>query len=318
MIPSGNGAAASGERSGADPMSVMVAVALGLAAVWSVIALRVLSSALSHESIDRLADAGAMFDALRMQSSEDLRVQSRMTASDPRLIAALAAGGPDSAAVADLIAELAHRRGTGVVQIATAEGRIATQAGVEALRGLDLSSTRPLDRAQRSGESVAAGWVVGDRLVDIGIAPVRVGADPIAYVVLAEDVDLAALTLVADRTGVAMVSAVGDTITLSAAGDVPRYVFASTAGRDEPVDGQRIDYRGDSYVASVHELYGPGEQRPRLILARSLARAGAGFTTVRWLTYGPILLVLIAALSAMTARRRMVSGAAGSPRARPA
>ena len=299
-------------------MSVMVAVALGLAAVWSVIALRVLSSAVSHDSIDRLTHAAAMFDALRMQSSEDLRVQGRMTASDPRLLAALAAGSLDSAAVADLVAELAHRRGTGVIQLVAPDGRVATQAGADALRGLDLSSTRPLDRAQRSAESVATAWVVGDRLVDVGIAPVRVGADPIAYLVLAEEVDLAAITLVADRTGVAMVSAVGDTITLSAAGDVPRYVFASTAGRDEPVDGQRIDYRGDSYIASVHELYGPGQLRPRLILARSFARAGAAFTTVRWLTYGPVLLVLVAALSAMTARRRMVSGAAGSPRARPA
>ena len=299
-------------------MSVTVAVALGLAAVWSVIALRVLSAALAHESADRLAHAAAMFDALQMQTAEDLRVQSRMTATDPRLVAGLAAGGPDSAAVVDLIAEIARRRGSGLVQLLANDGRIAAQAGADALRGLELSSTRPLDRAQRSGEPVSASWVAGDRLVDVGIAPVRAGADPIAYLVLAQEVDLAALLLVADRTGVAMVCAVGDTITLSAPGDVPRYVFASTAGRDEPVDGLRIDYRGDGYVASVHELYGPGQQRPRLILARSLAQAGASFTTVRWMIYGPALLVLVAALFAMTARRRMISGAAGSPRARPA
>lgn len=299
-------------------MSVMVAVALGLAAVWCVIALRVLASALSRESTDRLAHAAAVFDALRARTADDLRDQSQMTASDPRLVAAVAAGGPDSAAVADLVAELSRRRGGGLVQLTAADGRLAVAAGADALRGLDLASTRPFDRAQRSGEPVAAGWVVGDRLVDVGIAPVRAGAAPAAYLVLAREVDLATLTRVADATGVAMASAVGDTITLAAPGDVPRHVFAATAGRDEPVDGQRIDYRGDGYVASVYELYGPGQQRPRLILARSLARAGTAFTAVRWMIYGPVLLVLVAALSAMTARRRMISAAAGSPRARPA
>lgn len=299
-------------------MSVMVAVALGLAAVWSVVAFRVLGAALSHESTDRLAHAAAMFDALRTRTAEDLRDQSRLSATDPRLVAAVAAGGPDSAAVADLVAELAGRQGGGLVQLTAADGRVAVAAGADALRGLDLASTRPFDRALRAGEPVAAGWVVGDHLVDVGIAPVRAGAAPAAYLVVAREVDLPTLTLVADRTGVAMVSAVGDTITLAAPGDVPRHVFASTAGRDEPVDGQRIDYRGESYVSSVYELYGPGQQRPRLILARSLARAGASFTTVRWMIYGPVLLVLVAALFAMTARRRMVSAAAGSPRARPA
>src|SRR5262249_37263538 len=108
------------------------------------------------------------------------------------------------------------------------------------------------------------------------------------------------------------------TITLAATGDVPRQIFASAAGRDEPVQGQRIELRGDSYVASVSELYGPGELRPRIILARSPAAPGASFATVRWTPYGPVLLLLVAALSAMTARRRMLSAAAGSPRARPA
>jgi len=299
-------------------MSVMFAVALGLAALWSVVALRILSSALAHQTGDQLAQAAAMFDALHTRAADELRLDSRMAAGDPRLAAAIAAGGSDSAAVADLVGELAKRRGSGLVLLAAPDGRVVTEAGPDELRGLDLAGTRPFDRAQRAGDAVSAAWVVGDRIVDLGIAPVGPAAAPAAYLVLGDEVDLAALTLVADRTGVAIACAVGDTITLAAPGDVPRHVFASVAGRDEPVDGQRIDLRGESYVASVYELHGPGQLRPRLILARSLAHAGASFAAVRWMTYGPVLLVLVAALSALTARRRMLSAAAGSPRARPA
>jgi len=299
-------------------MSVMVAVALGLAAVWSVVALRILSSAVAHRTGDQLAQAAAMFDALRTRAADELRLHSRATAGDPRLAAALAAGGPDSAAVADLVTELAARRGTGLVVLLAPDGRVVTQAGADELRGLDIAGTRPFDRAQRATDAASAGWVVGDRIVDLGIAPVGPAAAPAAYLVFGEEVGLPAVTLVADRTGVAIACAVGDTITLAAPGDVPRQIFASVAGRDEPVDGQRIELRGESYVVSVYELYGPGQLRPRLILAQSLAHAGATFTAVRWMTYSPVLLVLLAALTALTARRRMLSAAAGSPRARPA
>src|ERR1043166_5418223 len=99
-------------------MSVMFAVALGLAALWSVVALRILSSALAHQTGDQLAQAAAMFDALHTRAADELRLDSRMAPGHPRLAAAIAAGGSDSAAVADLVGELAKRRGSRLAPLA--------------------------------------------------------------------------------------------------------------------------------------------------------------------------------------------------------
>src|SRR5215831_4155759 len=188
MIQSSNAAVTgSCARSSTDPMSVMVAVALGLAAVWSMIALRLLSSALAHHTGDQLAQAAAMFDALRTRAADELRLHARMTAGDPRLVAALAAGGPDTAAVADLVAELARRRGTGVVALVAPDGRVAAEAGADPLRGLDLASAQPFDRARRARDAIAAGWAIGDRIVDLGIAPVGPADGPAAYLAIGEE-----------------------------------------------------------------------------------------------------------------------------------
>jgi hypothetical protein len=317
MIHSGQCAEASGARSGADATSVMIAVALGLVAVWSMIALRVLSSALSRDTAERLAHAASVVEGLRKRTADDLRLASRVTAGDPRVAAALATGAPPGAAAA-IADELARRRGAGVVVLAAPDGRVIAEAGADELRGLELIETHPLDLAQDAGDAIAAGWVIGDRIVDVGVAPVRADQAVSGYLVIGQELDRATIQSVADRTGVAIASAVDDTITLAAPGDVPRSVFAGAAGRDEPIAGQRIELHGDSYVVTVFELEGPGALHPRLILARSLVQAGAPFTALRSMIYAPALLVLVAALFAMTARRRTVADAAGAARARPA
>lgn len=303
--PSGLRSATPG-RAGRVLSAVVVVIAIGLAAAWSVVALRQLSSAIARETTDHLVRARTAFDQVRGRTVENLRAHCRMMAEDPRLKTTLVTEGVDEATVADILNDLAKLRRTGFFMIVAPEGRVFAQAGAAELRGLDLSGSSPIKKAQTSPDAVPGSWVIGSKIMDLCVMGMRFGATPIAYLVVGQEVDQDVLKAVTDQTGVAVALSIGDAITQAVAGDIPRAVLAAVAGQPGAMPARLVELEGKPYVAAVAELEDPGQSRPRLVLVQSVAPASASFATIKWMLYVPSLLVLIAVVFAMAASRRTV------------
>lgn len=286
---------------------VILALTFGVAAVWSLVALHQLSSSIVRETATHLERARRTFDLTRARTLDSLRAQARVMVEDPRLKATLSTEGIDEVTVADILGDLGKLRSAGFLIVLTPDGRVFAQAGADELRGLDLSGSSAVKKAQGSLEAVTGSWVIGGKIMDLSIMPVRYGQKPIAYLVVGMAVDQEMLNSVADQTGVAVATATGPTVMLSAPpGDPTKAVFTAVVGQLESSAPQLFNVNGETYVVAMSELEESGQTHPRFVVAQSLSQPRATFATSRWLLFIPPVLVIIAVLFALTAGRRVV------------
>lgn len=286
---------------------VIVLLMLGAAAVWTLVALHQLSASIVRETEAHLDRARRTFDLTRARTLDALRVQARVMVEDPRLKSTLSTAGIDEVTVADILSDLGKLRGTGFLIVLSPDGKVFAQAGADELRGLDLSGSSAVKKAQATPDAVAGSWVIGGKIMDLSVMPVRFGANPIAYLVVGQAVDQDMLNAVADQTEVAVATATGQNVMLSAPpDDNTKAVFAIIAGQLDSPQSRLLDISGDTYVAAMSELEESGQTRPRVLVTQSVARTAAGFATTRLLIFVPPILVLIAVLFALIAGRRIV------------
>lgn len=286
---------------------VILALTFGVAAVWSLVALHQLSSSIVRESATHLERARRTFDLTRARTLDSLRAQARVMVEDPRLKATLSVEGIDEPTVADILGDLGKLRSSGFLMVLTPEGRVFAQAGADELRGLDLSGSSAVKKAQSTLESVTGSWVIGGKIMDLSIMPVRFRTKPIAYLVVGTAVDQDMVNAVADELGVAVATTTGQTIMLSAPpDDQTKAVFSAVVGQLDSSAPQLFNVNGETYVAALSELEESGQTRPRLVVAQPLSQLRAAFATSRWLLFIPPVLVIIAVLFALTAGRRVV------------
>lgn len=284
-----------------------IILTVGLASVWSFATLRQLSSSIAREGIEHLDHARSTFDAIRARTFDNLRAHCRVMVEDPRLKSTLATEGMDAATVTDILGDLAKLRRTGFLMILSADGKVFAEAGAEELRGLDLSGSSPVKKAQTSVEAVVGSWVIGGKVLDLSIMGVWSEAAPVAYLVVGQAVDQVMLNSVAEQTGVSVASATGEAIGLSSSPtDVPGPVFAAVARQSGSSPGEVQEHDGQRYLTAITELEDISQSRPRLILVRTLAQASTAFAGVRWLLFLPPVLVFVAVLFTMIANRRAV------------
>jgi hypothetical protein len=293
--------------SGSALSLLILALTLGVAAVWSLVALHQLSSSIVRESVTHLERARRTFDLTRARTLDSLRAQARVMVEDPRLKATLEVDGIDEATVADILGDLGKLRSTGFLMVLTPDGHVFAQAGADELRGLDLSGSSAVKKAQNTLEAVTGSWVIGAKILDLSIMPVRFRAKPIAYLVVGTAVDQDMVNAVADQTGVSVATTTGQTIMLSAPPDEQtKAVFSAVVGQLDSSAPQLFNVNGEPYVAALSELEESGQTRPRLVVAQPLSQQRAAFATSRWLLFIPPVLVIIAVLFALTAGRRVV------------
>ena len=293
--------------SGSALSLVILALTFGVAAVWSLVALHQLSSSIVREGAAHLERARRTFDLTRARTLDSLRAQSRVMVEDPRLKSTLTVEGIDEVTVADILGDLGKLRSTGFLMVLSPEGRVFAQAGADELRGLDLSGSSAVKKAQGSTEAVTGSWVIGGKIMDLSIMPVRFGPRPLAYLVIGTAVDQDMVNAVADQTGVAVATTTGQTILLSAPpDDQTRAVFTAVIGQLDSSAPQLFNVNGENYVGAMSELEESGQTRPRLVVAQPLSQLRATFATSRWLLFIPPVLVIIAVLFALTAGRRVV------------
>ena len=158
----------------------------GVAAVWSLVALHQLQSSIVRESATHLERTRRTFDLTRARTLDSLRVQARVMVEDPRLKSTLSTDGIDEVTVADILRDLGKLRNTGFLMVLSPDGRVFAQAGADELRGLDLSGSSTVKKAQATAEAVTGSWVIGGKIMDLSIMPVRFGSKPIAYLVVGQ------------------------------------------------------------------------------------------------------------------------------------
>jgi hypothetical protein len=303
-----NGVTTASAGAGRAMAIVVIVLTTAVATVWSLVGLRQLTSSIARENTEHLDRARKTFDSMRARTLDNLGAHARVMVEDPRLKSTLATDGVDEATVADILGDIGKLRGTGFLIVLTPEGRVFAQAGADELRGLDLSGSSAVKKAQGTSEASVGSWVIGGKILDLSLMPVRfASAAPIAYLVVGQAVDQDLLNAIAGQTGVAVATATGSGIMLSAPPDEAlKQVFATVAGQAESAQSRLFEINGESYVAAIAELEETGQSRPRLVLVQSLARTAGSFGTIKWMTLIPPVLVLIAVLFAMTANRRVV------------
>jgi hypothetical protein len=286
-------------------MSVVVVVlTMSVATVWSFATLRQLGAAIERESADHLGHALAAFASTRARTLDDLRTHCRVMVEDPRLKSTLATEGVDQATVADILNDLSTLRRTGFLMVLSPDGKVFAQAGADELRGLDLSGSSPVKKAQGSPDVAVGSWVVNGKMMDLSIMGVRFGTTPVAYLVVGQTVGRDMLKAIAAETGVAIASVVGETVMLASPEDEALTpVFTALARQVDRFEGRTFELAGRDYLAAISELEDTGLARPRLVLVRDLASASGAFELVRWLILTAPCLMLVAVLFAMIANR---------------
>jgi hypothetical protein len=286
---------------------VIVALTVGAAAVWSRVALHQLRSSIIREAASHLDHARRTFDLTRARTLDSLRAQARVMVEDPRLKSTLSTDGIDEITVADILTDLRKLGSTGFLLVLSRDGRVFAQAGADELRGLDLSGSSAVKKAQSAPDPVAGSWVIGNKIMDLSIVPVQFGGKPLAYLVVGQAVDQDMLNSVADQTGVAVATATGQTVLLWAPpGDATKSLFGGVVGQLESSQPRLFDIADQTYVAAMSDLEESGQTRPRVVVAQSLAASTALFANTRWMLFVPPLLVIFAVLFALTAGRRVV------------
>jgi len=129
---------------------VIIVLTVGVATVWSLVALHQLSASVARESASHLDHARRAFELTRARRLDSLRALARVMVEDPRLKSTLSTDGVDEVTVADILGDLGKLRGTGFLLVLTPDGRVFAQAGADELRGLDLSGSSAVKKIGRA------------------------------------------------------------------------------------------------------------------------------------------------------------------------
>lgn len=291
----------------ARPKSVVwllvVLLTVGLAAMWSLIAQRELDMSAVAERATALDRARATFDSTRARSQEALRALTRLLVEDPRLKSTLATENMDAATVDDILNDLGKLRGAGFFVVLSPEGRVFAEAGAKELRGLDLSGSGIVKRAQSEPGAAVGSWALGDKVMDLSIMAIRYGDVLIAYLAVGKSIDDTDMKSLALQCGCEASTAIGNSLATSSTTDpAVSGLFTQMIGVPHDSRGQILNAGAARFVTTTIEL-GDVAQSHRLMLASRLDRPAPPFIRLWWLLWVPPALVLVAVLFALSTRR---------------
>lgn len=268
---------------------IVTVVALTVCGAWAFVAKQRVTDAIAHENAGYLARARAVFDLVRSESQNNVRTQSRVLAEDPRLKSTLATEGIDEATIADILDDLNSLRRTGFLLILSPEGKVLGQAGAPELRGLDLSSSSLVKKAQTTSDAIGGAWVIAGKVHDLAVVSVRFDTAIIAYLVVGRTLDAQLLTAVSSSTGVGFAILMGDRVAIASSEPLLGPVFDAVA---RGMTARQLESGGQSYLVSLSELEGAAQMRPRLVLVRSMSSTTETFSALTWLLLVPPIVLL--------------------------
>ena len=268
-----------------------VILLVGVAGLGSYVAQRQLASSIVADNRGHLQHGREVFDLVRARTLEGMQGQCRLLVEDPRLKSTLATEGIDEATVADILRDLGKLRATGMLVVLSPEGRVFAEAGAAELRGLDLSASSVIKKAQASNEPVVGSWVIGGKIIDLSITAIRFDSAVIAYLVVGQTIDQELLKQVANATGAGIAIAMGTELTLLSD---DRLKSLAGVAQQAAFKEQVFSSNGEDFLVSLGELEQMGQAKPRLAVMRTLAPTQEAFSILRWLLWLSPVMVLVA------------------------
>ena len=169
------------------PTAAIAVVLLGLVATgvwygWATVALTRGLDDLDTRVLTQLDQASrATLDVHHRQ----LESVARVLVDDARIRTTLATPGIDAATIEDVLTDLQKASGHAAYAVLDARGVVRASVGVDALRQLDLG-TSALVKQARESTSTSDVWVLGGRPLLLALAPVRLGDELSAFLVVGD------------------------------------------------------------------------------------------------------------------------------------
>lgn len=255
---------------------------------WFVAAQRVLGSAgppMEQRSVD---EAAAVLQYHRQLIQAHLRAECQLLSEDPRLKSTLSVPNIDEGTISDVLADLRAQSGLKLIATLTPQARVRAVLGGDQYRGLDLSTSSVVKEASASEGAVPGTWVAGDRLVDVGVAALRVGDRTVGYLVIGATLESSALERVHAITGGAAAVLIERSVAVAHPPDLAP-MFASLSGAS---GAGTASFGGREYATRVEVL--PGVFPP-VRLAFAAPRSPMG--SLNALVWAPLAASVLAALA---------------------
>lgn len=283
-------------------MLVVTVFALSLGAAWTLLTRRELDSAFAADRVGRMDRVRIAYEHARQKTQSALQAEARMIVEEPRLKATLATENINAATIEDILADLSKLRGGGFFMVLKPDGRVFAQAGAQQLRGLDLSSSSIVKRAETETAGAVGSWVLDDKVTDLSITAFRYGDHLVAYLAVGQALDDGDARSLAEECGCEVATALGSKIVTAstASGDV-RELLERMAAAPGVTHGAVRTAGATTYVTSAMDL-GEVTQSHRLLVAAALG-ARPAFARVELLIWVPSALVLLSILFAFAATR---------------
>jgi hypothetical protein len=269
---------------------VVAAVVAILGVGWFVAAQRVLlggaGPSLEQRSVN---EAAAVLEYHRSLVQAHLRAECQLLSEDPRLKSTLAVPNIDEGTISDVLGDLKTQSGLKLIAALTPQARVRAVLGGDQYRGLDLSTSSVVKDATANEGAVPGTWVAGDRLVDVGVAALRVGDRIVGYLVIGATLEAPTLERVHAITGGAAAVLIERSVAVAHPPDLaPMFGSLSSA----PTGMGAASLGGREYATRVEVL--PGIIPP-VRLAFAAARAPAAPLTA--LVWTPLAVSVLAALA---------------------
>ncbi|MBK6685334.1 MAG: hypothetical protein IPG45_12760 [Deltaproteobacteria bacterium] len=290
-LPSANRTASS------TSLTIRAAVAgLTIVAVGACLAaaLRSVDDHLSASDDRALASAERNLMVLVERDSRALVSQVRVLSDDARIREPLATPGIDNATIEDLLGDLRSSGGYELMAVLDRAGTVRAIAGNQGLKGADLGTTEAVKKANEQG---AAGdvWSFSDRLMMIAVTPIRLGADVVAYLLIGNGLDQAALTQVAQRSHLVAGLVLNDQVAGSSADDPGAQAALQEAAKLSGEQSQAV--AGGKYLAKISRVDRTRGGRIAWLVERHHERGEiSSLTTLLWAAFG-ILVVGVSAVA---------------------
>ncbi|GMU60575.1 MAG: hypothetical protein AMXMBFR34_23380 [Myxococcaceae bacterium] len=193
------------------PPVAEVAAVIGMvaAAAWFV-AVRQVAHAAAVEQQEAAVYRGAeLISLLRRLAQERATQQALLLSEDTRLKAALAVPEVDRLTLLDLLQDIRRLDEKQVLGVLSPTGRVRAVLGAPALEGMDLGTSAAVKSALASAGPSQGAWLLDERVLEVGVAAVRVDEVPVGLVLTGAQLSDDELHLAAQGAGVQVALVLG-------------------------------------------------------------------------------------------------------------
>jgi hypothetical protein len=262
---------------------------------------------LLHDSLDgaALAAAGASFDQALERQRAQVTASVAVLAGDTRVRAPMVAPTFDEATVRDLLDDLKTTSGAALLAVLDPSGKVRAVTGVVALHELELGSS-PVVKTARERPNADV-WSFPDRVLVMGVAPVRAADRTVALLAIGYEIGGPVLAGVKQALGVEGGLVIGERVAASSTTDPALLGTLRTAAalpeqRDHLLDTPR------PLVARVTRA-SPAASAAKVVWLVSHRHAHERAVQLQLLGWLPVVLVTATFLLLFSLARRAVTRA---------